>query len=301
MREQHSDRTPTLRFRLPVERSRPTADQSFIKSEEVRRRMSTRTAWTLLATLVMVAAAALTGLGLAAGSSPPSGHLLGGPLTASSTVTSSNWAGYAALNTAGSTAGTVTHVQGTWVQPSVNCTNGKTTYESMWVGIDGYSSTTVEQTGSDGDCHGGAASYYVWYEFYPAGSVTITAITVHAGDKITGSVTYSSSTGKFTTKITDGSHSFSKTGSVSGAKRSSAEWILETPEICSSTCSLASLSKFTVAKFTDCKATIAGVTGGISAFPQVYKIELKRGTTVLASTSALKSATSFTEKWKAYS
>src|SRR2546422_950966 len=85
--------------------------------------------------------------------------------------------------------------------------------------------------------------YYAWYEFYPNPSITIGGFTVLPGDKISAEVSYS--VGVFTTSITDGSQHFSTTGTVSGAARSSAEWIVERPALCNGHhCKLISLSNF---------------------------------------------------------
>ena len=43
-------------------------------------------------------------------------------------------------------------------------------YSSFWVGIDGYSSSSVEQLGTDSDCAGNTPDYYAWWEMYPAGT-----------------------------------------------------------------------------------------------------------------------------------
>src|SRR4051794_32080572 len=60
--------------------------------------------------------------------------------------TSSNWSGYAV------TGGTYTSVSASWTEPSVSCSG--TAYSSFWVGLDGDTSSTVEQTGTDADCSG---------------------------------------------------------------------------------------------------------------------------------------------------
>jgi hypothetical protein len=65
-------------------------------------------------------------------------------------------------------------------------------YSSFWVGLDGYSSSSVEQTGSDTDCSGGRAVYYAWYEMYPNPSVSYSN-TVRPGDQFNASVTYAGS------------------------------------------------------------------------------------------------------------
>jgi hypothetical protein len=92
------------------------------------------------------------------------------------------------------------------------------------VGIDGYNDQTVEQTGTDSDCDGSnRPSYYAWYEFYPEPSFTISSLTITPGDMMSAKVTYNGS--EFTTMITDETtgKSFTKSATVSGAKRSSAE------------------------------------------------------------------------------
>src|SRR5580658_1628945 len=58
---------------------------------------------------------------------------------------STNWAGYA------DTAGKYTSVSASWTQPTGTCRSGDQ-YSAFWIGIDGYSSSTVEQTGTGVDC-----------------------------------------------------------------------------------------------------------------------------------------------------
>jgi hypothetical protein len=139
---------------------------------------------------------------------------------------STNWSGFAVTGSTGS----VSEARGSWVVPSVagTCTSTDQ-YSSFWVGIDGFSSSTVEQTGTDSDCQSGSPTYYAWYEFYPNPSYLITSITVHPGDKIGARVVYSG--GSFTTFIKDltTGQSFSISSAVSGAQRNSAEWIAEAP------------------------------------------------------------------------
>lgn len=226
----------------------------------------------------------------------------------SGTVCSTNWSGFAVTGPSGS----VSDVKGSWIVPSVSCTS-KTTYSSYWVGIDGYSSSTVEQTGTDSDCSNGTGHYYVWYEFYPAGSVQVSGFTVKPGDKVSTEVSYSTSTGKFTTTITDGSQAFSTSSSVSGAARSSAEWIIERPALCTALhCKLTSLSNFgTVSLGSDYTsisgtnyATISGTSGTIGSFgSSVHRITMVNSAgTVLAEPSTLSAdGTSFTETWHASS
>jgi Peptidase A4 family len=142
-----------------------------------------------------------------------------------------NWSGYA-VNITG-----VTSVTGTFTIPIVSgpCrVSGLPTDVSFWVGIDGYSSGTVEQTGVSGDCNkSGAVTYYAWWEMYPRSSTTIKSMTVSPGDSITATVTYNGR-GSFTISIADSSNgqSFAITahapaGGPGVAQRSSAEWVVE--------------------------------------------------------------------------
>jgi Peptidase A4 family len=138
------------------------------------------------------------------------------------TTTSDNWSGYAA------NGGTYTSVTTTFTQPSVKCSSGDQ-YSSFWVGLDGYSSDSVEQTGTEADCDGRTAEYSAWYELYPAYPVTYSNV-VKPGDKITESVTFSG-TSTYAMTITDTTENWTKTTtkSSSGDARSSAEVIAEAP------------------------------------------------------------------------
>ena len=97
------------------------------------------------------------------------------------------------------------------------------------MGLDGYSSSSVEQTGSEVDCSGRTPRYYSWYEMYPAYPVNFSN-TVRPGDHFTGSVTYTGGS-KFTLKLSDTTEGWSHTVTkrLSGAARSSAEVIVEAP------------------------------------------------------------------------
>ena len=101
-------------------------------------------------------------------------------------TSSTNWSGYAA------DSGTYTSVSASWVQPTGTCSSRTDQYSSFWVGLDGYSSDSVEQDGTDTDCVNGKPQYYGWYETYPNPSYSFGS-TVEPGDTITASVTYEGS------------------------------------------------------------------------------------------------------------
>ena len=139
------------------------------------------------------------------------------------TAESSNWSGYAVEGSS------FTKAEGSWVVPTATCSGVKgDQYAAFWVGLDGYNSDTVEQTGTDSDCDRTSPTYYAWYEFYPRASIEITTVPIHPGDLIYASVVYNSGE-SFTVTIYDKTTEkyFTKTGTVRGADRSSAEWITE--------------------------------------------------------------------------
>jgi hypothetical protein len=149
------------------------------------------------------------------------------------TVESTNWSGYAATGSDGA----FSSVSATWTQPTATCTSssgrrgrgGSDSYAAFWVGLDGYSSDSVEQTGTDSDCDGTTPDYYGWYEMYPADPVYYTN-TVKPGDTISASVTFSG-TETYTLVLTDETQGWTQTQTINetGLDRSSAEVITEAP------------------------------------------------------------------------
>src|SRR5437899_11239968 len=93
-------------------------------------------------------------------------------------VSSANWSGFAVTGSDGS----VSDAKGSWVVPTIqgNCPSTNQ-YSSFWVGIDGYSSGTVEQTGTDSDFQNGVPTYYALYEFFPHPSFLMNYISIHTG------------------------------------------------------------------------------------------------------------------------
>lgn len=202
-----------------------------------------------------------------ASTSTPSAILAASHLRSGS-WSSLNWAGYAVS----ASAGAVSDVRGSWVVPAIQGTCPSTNqYSSFWVGIDGFSSSTVEQTGTDSDCHGGAPVYYAWYEFYPHPSKLVSGVTVHPGDVMAAEVAYRS--GRFTVTLRDVTTgaSFSASAKVGAARQSSAEWIAEAP---SSSGGILPLADFGSVSFgvdttgvaSTCTATVGGSTGAIASF-----------------------------------
>jgi hypothetical protein len=181
----------------------------------------------------------------------PSTKLPGSAKPVSSTAAlmpSLNWSGYADTS-ATSTADDFTNVSGHWTLPAVQCPRGPYrtagAYTSNWIGIDGFSDSTVEQLGTAAQCFEGVLYYYVWYEMFPAGTVeegTTACINDNVncpepGDQISASVAVTPGTGgnnNYTLALTDHtrpqeSFSVNATCATTTCTDSSAEWIVERP------------------------------------------------------------------------
>jgi Peptidase A4 family len=178
---------------------------------------------------------------------------------------SANWSGYAG------TTGTYTSVSASWTQPAGTCSRGDQ-YAAFWVGLDGYSSSTVEQTGSEVDCIGRTAEYYAWYEMYPGPSANY-ANTVKAGDHFTATVTYLSGE-KFSLYIADTTEGWSHaTGASLGQKPSlsSAEVIVEAP-CCTATGGVVPLTDFGTMSFSGSTANGSAI-GNAGAATEIIMVD----------------------------
>jgi hypothetical protein len=194
-----------------------------------------------------------------------------GPGTRGTVVTSTNWSGYAA------TGGPFTSVTSSWTEPTGNCSGRSDQYAAFWVGLDGYSSSTVEQTGSEVDCDGRTAEYYGWWEMYPGASVDYTN-RVRPGDHFTATVTYLSGSKQFQLTLTDSSEPWTKTvtEALPGntvAARSSAEVIAEAP-CCTTNGGILPLTNFGTVNFTGSAATAANAASASLASFNPVEIEM---------------------------
>ena len=200
---------------------------------------------------------------------------------------STNWSGYAVTGGTGA----FTSISASWTEPTGTC-SGSAKYSSFWVGLDGYNSSTVEQTGSEVDCSGRTAEYYSWYEMYPAYPVNFSN-TVRPGDHFTGSVTFNGGS-SYTLKLSDTTRGWSHTinASLSGAANSSAEVIAEAP------CCTASGGILPLAHFSPVTFTSASVNGSpIGNFSPTQIIMVNSSGTAKDSVSSLSGGNSFTVSW----
>ncbi len=151
-----------------------------------------------------------------------------------STWSASNWSGYAET-------GTFTGVAGTWTVPSV-ASSSSASYSSAWIGVDGFNDSNLIQTGTEEDYYSGAAHYDAWWEILPAAETEISTSTypVSPGDRMSASIWKTSTTSgrgrrggtvwDITISDTTKGWKFSTAQTYSGAG-TSAEWIMEAPEV----------------------------------------------------------------------
>lgn len=199
---------------------------------------------------------------------------------------STNWSGYAVSGN-----GQYTSVSANWTQPAVDCNATPKGWSSFWVGLDGDTTNTVEQTGTEADCSNGSPVYSAWYEMYPKYPVTYRN-PVSAGDQMSASVT-SSTGGSFRLTLSDTTKGWTQTTSqrLKSAKLGSAEVIAEAP---TGSGGVLPLADFGTAQF-----SIAKVNGALltSSTPGLDPITMASGTTSKAVVSSLSSG-AFTDTWQ---
>jgi len=209
---------------------------------------------------------------------------------------STNWSGYAVTGADGA----FSSVSASWTQPTATCSGSShgrfggssDTYAAFWVGLDGYSSDSVEQTGTLIECVGSTAYYYGWYEMYPAALVTYSN-TVKPGDQFSASVTFSG-TDTYTLVLTDSTQDWTKTYTTteSGLDRSSAEVITEAP-CCTSSGGILPLADFGTVSYT--LSTDNGTSLGTQSPTEIIMVD--NSGLDKDSTSAISSAGAFSNTW----
>ncbi len=199
---------------------------------------------------------------------------------------SANWSGYAATGSDGA----FTSVSASWTEPTVTCTSSGNKYAGFWVGLDGYSSDSVEQTGTDADCNGTKPSYRGWYEMFPAAPVYFSRI-VKPGNHMSASVTFSG-TDTYKLVLKNLTRGWTKTiiKKEAGLDRSSAEVITEAP---SSGSGVLPLADFGTVKYTEAKAN--GTS--LASHKPVKIIMVDSSGDQLDTTSKIGSAGAFRDRW----
>lgn len=179
-------------------------------------------------------------------------------------ILSTNWSGYVAVTDfADPETHSVSMVSGAWIVPKLTATSVDSS-SAIWVGIDGFAdnSPTVEQIGTQQNFVGGSASYFAFFELFPGAAFQIVGFPIRPGDLVGGEVAYTGHH-KFLLYIMNFTVGVFTVipAKVKGAKRNSAEWIVEAPTISSTLQPLANVGSV---PFVQCTAKIEGDVGSIS-------------------------------------
>jgi hypothetical protein len=217
----------------------------------------------------------------------PAGQVAASPKAHLNQDESTNWSGYAVTGASGA----FHSISASWVEPTGTCTSRRSAqYSSFWVGLDGFNSNSVEQTGTDVDCNGRTPVYYGWYEMYPAFPVNYTN-TVRPGDHFSASVTFSG-TETYTLVLTDSTQGWthSTVQNETGLARSSAEVITEAP---SSSSGVLPLADFGTVNYSTSSAN--GTSLGTQSPTQIIMVD--NSGKQKDSTSAIASSGAFSNTW----
>jgi hypothetical protein len=200
-----------------------------------------------------------------------------GAVSAQTNVSSSNWSGVADVNTLTKYGNTSYHtVAAEFSMPVAgqafgSCTGGWD-YGASWVGIDGYSSSDVLQSGIGYDAYcasNGTASYYdVWIEWYPYAESEITNLPVSPGDDMYIEVYSTSATvgNAYIVNETTNLGGSIQFDAPSGTRLvgNSAEWVVERPGLSTG---LATLTNYVTTWFSNAAFSLVNAKGGYAGKP----------------------------------
>jgi hypothetical protein len=176
----------------------------------------------------------------------------------------SQWSGYIVASDIQNRSPVVSSVSASWTVPEVKPSENNT-FSGVWVGIGGYGEETLIQTGTEQEYINGKLVYYAWYELLPDYLVRIPRLHVQPDDTITASISLiNENASTWSIEISDVTRGeqFKKVV-VYNSSRLSAEWIVERPKVNGTISTLADFGNVT---FTECEATVDGITGAIGNF-----------------------------------
>jgi hypothetical protein len=152
-------------------------------------------------------------------------------------TTSENWSGFVVSEASGTFAANDSESFAEYTIPAVAPPSGKScssaTYaSSQWVGLDGFTSSDVLQTGTETNC---GNSDYAWYEWFPNAETEL-SLAVGAGDFMEADIYYTTSSPhghSYLLNEVTGQSAVVGFNPPSGTTYvgNNAEWIVERPEI----------------------------------------------------------------------
>ncbi len=200
---------------------------------------------------------------------------------------SSNWSGYALSR---SRKGAFRSVSGFWIVPRVRSSRSNQ-YSSAWIGIDGFTNSSLIQTGTEHDYVNGKPLYYAWWEILPAAAIRI-PYPVSPGNLMIARITrLRKNKWRILLQNRTLGWTFRKTTTYTGPANS-AEWIAEAPSINGQTTTLARYKKF---PFLACR--VNGKKAKLNA--RARGIMIQNNTTVSTPSLPGKNRDSFTQAYGA--
>jgi hypothetical protein len=172
-----------------------------------------------------------------------------------------NWSGSAVYDP--SNPFRISYILAYWTVPfaqqAFGTSNGTWAYSSQWVGIDGFANSDVMQAGTEADAYSDGSSnssfYSFWIEWFPYAESRISGFPVTSGDIVFVEVWNTSPTQGYAylaNLSTNQAAGFSLTSPPgTQLQGSSAEWVVERPEVNSS---LAPLTNYVADSFAFCAA-----------------------------------------------
>ncbi len=195
------------------------------------------------------------------------------------------WSGYIVASDIQNFSPVVTSVSGSWVVPEAKSSENDA-FSGVWVGVGGYGEETLIQVGTEQEYMNGKSVYYAWYELLPDYLVRISNFHIRPGDTVTASISLiNENTSTWAIKLSDGTQGgrFEKVV-VYNSSMLSAEWIMERPKVNDTISTLANFGNVT---FTNCKATLNGVTETTGNFSYAHLVMHNDEGTPLVSVSPL--------------
>ncbi len=159
----------------------------------------------------------------------------------------------------------VSHVEATWVQPTVSCSGSARSDLAIWVGIDDNGHRYLEQIGTAAHCPAGSEPpvYFAWYEMFPSPVVPV-AVPVHPGDRFSAAVTKRGTVWTLAVRNQSTGDRFT-IDRKRNSKGLQALWVVEAPSSQASGAGLhvLPLARFGRATLTGAMAIVGGVRGDI--------------------------------------
>jgi putative cell wall-binding protein len=196
--------------------------------------------------------------------------------------------------------GAFTSVSASWTVPTLTASSSLA-FAATWIGIGGFSDSTLVQTGTVEVTGTGSVGYGAWVEILPTPSWTVTLVTtpggtpsylVAPGDAMRATIE-ETGTDQWLISIADetGQWTYSHTFSY-GVTANSAEWITERPALFTTTARATQLATLADYGSTQFDQLTTGAGGAVSSPSRLVAIRMVDGGSVISSPGPVSSGSS---------